>query len=194
MHILFDADWTFLANNYLVAHELWVENEAFQLFFTEAFPKTVTGEADLKEVLAPYLPQMWWKGSVQDFLDIWFSSQELIREWMLDLLVDLKNRWYRCSLCSQQEKYRSAYLKSQMWFDDLFHTCYFTSDFWCTKKDPRFYTSIIDHSTIGQEKTLFIDDKISYCQTAEQVWIQAYHFNGNVNKLRTWLLETWVLL
>jgi hypothetical protein len=193
MHILFDADWTFLSRNYLNADELWVDNKILQSFFKEAFPPTVTNQADLMEVLSPYLSKMWREKSVEEFIDTWFTSQNTIREWMNIVLKDSQDWWHICSLCTQQEKYRSKYMKEDMWFWELFDTCYFTSELWFTKKDPKFFETIIVKSWIKAEHTIFIDDKISYCDIAKEIWVQTYHFDGDVQKLRDWLVEKWVL-
>lgn len=68
MHILFDADWTFLNSNYLDAAQMWVDASVLQDFFVNAFPPTTTGSANLKEIIVPYLHKMWRNGTVDSFL------------------------------------------------------------------------------------------------------------------------------
>lgn len=193
MHILFDADGTFLSTNYLQADELWVDHAVLQEFFIEAFPPTVTGKADLKEILEPYLVRMWRGKSVEDFMKTWFESQTMIREWMNELLTNAKASWNICSLCTQQEKYRSQYMKDTMGFSTIFDACYITAEIWYSKKSTDFYKAIVSQAGIDSDKTVFVDDKKSYCDVAASIWITTYHFDGDVEKFGEWMVEKWLM-
>lgn len=184
MHILFDADWTFLATDLLNAEELWVDNTVLQSFFVEAFPPTVTWKANLKEVLPPYLTKMGWDKWVEAFLKAWFESQNTIREGMLELVQMLQSQWHTCSLCTQQEQYRCNYMREAMKLSEVFDHLYFTAELWYSKKDPNFFSAILESSTFSHEDTFFIDDKLSYWETANAVWIQSFYFTDNINELK----------
>lgn len=180
MHILFDADWTFLATDLLDAKKLWVDSDILTEFFIKEFPPTVTGDANLKEILPPYLTKMWRTWSLEEFLHLRFTSQNQIRDWMLELLKKLQTQWHRCSLCTQQEINRSNYMRKEMWFEELFDSLYFTAEIWFAKKDKRFFETIIQQSWISAEETIFVDDKEKYCDAAKNAWIMTYHFNWDV--------------
>ena len=47
-----------------------------------------------------------------------------------------------------------------------------------TKPDPRIFTAMLDGTGAKPEETLFIDDSISNCKTAEEFGIRTLHVSN----------------
>jgi putative hydrolase of the HAD superfamily len=156
--------------------------EPFTRFFENDWRDYVTGKKDLKQHIVDN-PDFWkWNGSPDSLLDYWFKTEDVRNEELLPLIQQLRKSGIKCYVATEQEKYRTDYMKKHMFeglFDDVFSTC----DIGCKKNDPLFFKTII--AKLGQEindvqasNILFFDDSKSKVDTALSVGIDARLYIG----------------
>ena len=80
-------------------------------FFENDFEPCLTGRADLKEIIKPYLKRWGWKKSVDELLEYWFENENHIDERVIEVIKKLRAIGIKCYLATNQEKYRTQYLR-----------------------------------------------------------------------------------
>ena len=192
--ILFDVDGV------LVNGEAWIPNltrhheitgAMLRPFFQGPFQVCLIGQADVKEVLAPYLAQWRWQQSADAFLEYWFRQQHVINEQLVQAIQQLRANGLKCYLATQQERYRTAYILNEMGFSTLFDGMFSSADLGYMKNDFRFFESILYKLQEQAENVLFWDDSPNNVATAKSVGIQAEvysDFADFTHKMREWKL------
>lgn len=139
--LLFDIDGVINKSPYFsrpYCVEFGVEQSLITAFFINDFIPCLTGEANLKEKLKPYLPQWKWTKSVEAFLDYWFAHDVKLDEELIQFIQNLRKKGHYCALASQQEQYRKTHLWETKRLKDKFDHFYCSSDLGFLKKDTRF--------------------------------------------------------
>ncbi|MFA5961263.1 MAG: HAD family hydrolase [Parcubacteria group bacterium] len=150
--VVFDADGVVIDSpSYFSVQyekEFGVSSNVVQAFFRDKFQDCLVGKADLKEELRPLLDDWKWRGTVEDLLDYWFKAEHYIDERMIDEIKRLKELGIKCYLGTQQEKYRTEYMKSNMGFDRIFDKIYSSAEIGHKKPDKKFFEFI--HQDLGE--------------------------------------------
>ncbi len=154
--------------------EYEVPNEEVKAFFTNEFPACLTGDADLKEVLIPHLKKWNWKGSVEDFLYYWFTSEPGTDERVLKAMEVLRDTNIEVYLASEQEKYRAAYLLRLDGLVDRVDGAFFTSILGVRKNTNEFYKKILSRLQVPADEVVFWDDDERNISAAKEVGITAF--------------------
>src|SRR5262245_32825340 len=101
--VLFDVDgvvvhpWRFA--EYL-AREYGLNHDQTRDFFQGIFLECLVGRADLKTAIAPFLRGWGWPGTVDEFLQRWFTEEDAPDRRMLDAIADLRQRGLPCYLAT----------------------------------------------------------------------------------------------
>lgn len=152
--------------------------EAVLEFFEQDFKRCSFGQADLKEVIAPYLPKWKWKGSVADLLSFWFSDEGRVDSNVLDIVKKLRTSGVACYIATRQEKYRMRFLHETLdlrrHFDGTFCTC----DVGYDKNEPAFFEYVLTRLGLEGKEVLFFDDKQVNVDTAKALGIDAHFYDG----------------
>lgn len=160
--VIFDADGVVIHPQLRFAHYLAQTHDLTrahtQEFFTGVFLSCLTGQADLRQVLPPYLAAWGWSASLDDFLKRWFEEEDTVDQRLLETIRELRARGLRCALATNQERYRLAYMRQQMGFADRFDAVFGSAEIGCLKDDPRFYRHIEMALDLPGEALLFWDD------------------------------------
>jgi putative hydrolase of the HAD superfamily len=156
--------------------EYHAPGEEVKAFFVQEFPACLTGDADLKQVISPYLKKWNWNGSVEDFLQYWFMSEPGIDERVIGMIEKLRDMTIECYLASEQEKYRAAYLLRLGGLVDKVDGAYFTSVLGVRKKSTEFYEKILKRLSVPAEEVVFWDDDELNVVAAKQTGITAYFY------------------
>lgn len=179
---LFDIDGVvtkkrqeFFSTRYV--REYHAPDEEVKAFFKEEFPLCLTGDADLKEVLMPYLKKWNWIGSVEEFLQYWFTSEPGTDERVLGAIEKLREVNIECYLASEQEKYRAAYLLRLDGLVDKIDGAFFTSVLGVRKATKEYYEKILQRIGAPAEEVVFWDDDEINVLTAKEVGITAYFYS-----------------
>jgi len=199
--LLFDADGVLIKPDYRLSQKLTrdfnVPFEAMESFFTTDFVPCLIGEADLKQTITPYLPLWNWTGSVDEFLDYWFQSENSPDIDMLSLVKELRSQGLLCALATNQEKHRLNFIQSQMEFSSLFDKFFCSCDLGYLKPQLMYYQLIYQQlGAPDKSSILFIDDSDRNIAGAESFGFLTYHFTNfktfaaDITKLLPELNET----
>jgi hypothetical protein len=72
------------------------------------------GRAQLEHVLAPYLETWAWKGTVAQFLALWFDAEKALDSDVLEMADELRRQGLPCFIASVEERLCARYLSDDM--------------------------------------------------------------------------------
>lgn len=192
--ILFDADGVVInAEMFSVQYqkEYGVSNDEMLPFFKGDFQKCIVGQADLIEIVKPWLSKWKWKGTAEEFLQFWFRAEHSVDEQVIEVIEKLRKREIKCYLTTNQEKHRAQYLKEQMGFDKFFDGMFLSANIGYKKPDREFYEFILDDLKnkyeIRPQEVMFFDDDQKNIDEAKKFGIDA-HFYKNFEKFKQVIL------
>jgi putative hydrolase of the HAD superfamily len=174
--------------------EYAITGEMTSEFFGSIFRYCLIGEADLKEVLPPYLGRWGWQASVDDFIRVWFEAEDAPDERGIDVIRALQESGYTCCLASNQEKHRAEYIRTQMGFSEIFDRLFFSCELGCKKPDRAYYKHIVDTLGLEGSDILFWDDSSSAVEVARACgWSAEVYsdFEKFESKLASYLGHGW---
>lgn len=185
--ILFDADGVVINRDKYFSQELvkdyGVSKEKIEKFFQTEFQECLTGRADLKEVIAPYLKDWGVNKSVDGLLDDWFSFENRPNLPLIQKIKEIKAQGIKCYLATNQEKYRAYYLAERMGFLKLFDHLFISSEVHRLKPEPDFfdyvwesiqYLDFID----SKEEVLLVDDTQKVIDGADAYGFKTYLYDS----------------
>lgn len=121
--ILFDADGVLINGPQFSAQvekDYGWSRELTADFFRGPFQDCLVGNADLREVLPPYLKRWGWQGSVDEFIDYWFKSGHQLDQPLIEYAQKLRARDIKCYVATNQEAHRVQYMLEHMGFRHRF--------------------------------------------------------------------------
>jgi putative hydrolase of the HAD superfamily len=160
-----------------------IPTEVTEAFFLKDFKLCSTGKADLKEMIAPYLPNWKWKSTVDEFLRLWFETENKLDSAVLKEVDQLRAKGIPCYIATQQEKYRKNYLWEKMKLKDHFDGIFCTCDVGYTKFEPEFLKHLVDNLKVNPKDVVFFDDKEAGVEKMKEFGIDAHHYK-NLETLR----------
>ena len=155
----------------------------FEYFFKNQWHSIVTGKKDLIKSIESK-PELWrWNGSTEDLLKYWFKAEDKQNKELLKTISIIKEKGTPCYVATDQEKYRTNYIKNVM-FKDLFNGYFSSCEIGFTKNDLRFYEFIINELKIKDpnllpEEIMFFDVSQYKVDTARKVGINARLYKSN---------------
>lgn len=143
-------------------------------FFKNEFQKCLTGEADLKTEIQPYLKTWGWTQSVEDLLKYWFAAEHKIDEPLVAFIQTLRKRGIPCYLATNQEQYRTHYMLTKMGFGHIFEAIFSSANLGEKKPDPAFFEKILRKlKPLKPQEILFWDNSLAHIEGAKKVRIHA---------------------
>ena len=151
-------------------------------FFNGIFQKCLTGDADLKEVIAPYLKAWGWTKGVDALLDYWFKLEHDINVELIEYIQRLRRKGVLCFLATNNEKYRFQYMLDKMGFADAFDKTFASAHLRFKKPDPEFFSKIYGElDKIQKNEILFVDDSAGNIEAARNFGIHTEHYTSLKN-------------
>lgn len=183
--ILFDADGVIIHSKMFSVQyqkKYDVPYEEILPFFTEVFPDCLVGKADLVKIVTPWLPKWKWEGSVDEFLQFWFEAENNVDERMVSVIQELRGKGIKCFLATNQEKYRTQFMRNDMGFGKLFDHVFSSGEIGYKKPSKGFYEFILNkiksEQDIQPDEIMFFDDKEGHVEGAKELGIDAHLFEG----------------
>jgi putative hydrolase of the HAD superfamily len=177
--ILFDADGVIINSEMFSLQyqkEFDVSNNEMLPFFNNEFQECIKGKLDLKEIIKPWLEKWKWDKSVDEFLLFWFKSEHKIDNRIIELIRKLKEKNIKCYLATNQEKYRTEYMRNDMKFKEYFDDIFSSAEIGHKKPDKEFFDFILNQLknkyNINSDKILFVDDSRENIEAAEHLGIE----------------------
>jgi len=175
--ILFDVDGVLAIGesfSKILAREQGITKEMAAPFYRDQFYKCLIGEADLKQELATYLPQWEWRGSIDEFLHYWLTSEHVINQPLINAIQQLREQGIRCYIATNQEKYRTQYILEQMGFAEQFDGMFSSAHIGYMKNNNAFFEHVLRELTSARaQEILFWDDAVDNVATAREVGLKA---------------------
>jgi putative hydrolase of the HAD superfamily len=174
--VLFDADGVIINGELfsdVLERDYGLTKKNTLDFFKGKFLDCLTGKADLRQEIEPFLKTWNINKSVDDFLKYWFESEHKINEQLIIYINKLKEKGINCYIATNQEKYRTKYLLEQTGFSKIFNNVFSSAQLGYRKPHENFYLSIIDKLKVNKNEILFWDNSMSHIEAAKQFGIQA---------------------
>src|SRR5260221_12594154 len=93
--ILFDADGVLINGEMfssVLEREYGISTKITTPFYAGPFQACLTGKADLKKIIKPYLKKWGWQKSVDEFLKTWFRAEHTIDKDLVDYIQELRKK------------------------------------------------------------------------------------------------------
>jgi len=147
-------------------------------FFQTDWESCIVGEADLYDVLPPYLERWGFDGGVADFLGYWFEHDCRL-DASLMAAIDRLPPSIRLVLATNQDRHRTDYLWRHLDLRSKFEHMFSSSLLGVRKPEHGFWHEIT--SALQPERRadiLLIDDNADNVAAARDFGWQALHYRG----------------
>jgi len=174
--IIFDADGMVVITEMFsvkYCEEYKVPYETILPFFKNEFQPCLVGQADLKEQIKPYLEKWGWTKSVDDFLNYWFKAEHHVDQRVIETISKLRKSEIRCYLATNQELYRTQYLRNQMGFDTVFDKVFSSAEIGYKKPQHEYFEVIVEDLGLSRDEVQFWDDQEKNVQLATEFGFDA---------------------
>lgn len=183
--ILFDSDGV-IVHTEMYSKEYQrqssISNDEMLPFYLGVFQECLAGKADLKEVIRPWLVKWKWYGTADEFLNNWFQYENKPDQRVIDLIKNLRKQGIICCLATNQEQYRTSFMKNEMGFADLFNHIYSSAEINYKKPDKEFYEYIFREMNqkygFSKEDLFYVDDTVSHVEGGNNAGIDSFHFTN----------------
>jgi putative hydrolase of the HAD superfamily len=180
--ILFDADGVVIHSEMFGDH--WEKTnglvpEDMKPFYKGVFSECLVGRADLKVVIEPWLAKWKWTGTVDEFLLAWFAFENKVDPRVTQLIARLRASGVRCYLATNQEKYRTAYMRHEMRFDQVFDGVFSSAEMGVKKPAPEYYEQIVQALGADKKDMLYVDDTVANVEAARAMGIESVVYEGS---------------
>ena len=160
------------------AREHGVPQEDVNEFFEGQFKRCSFGQCDLKEEILPYLQKWKWPGTVDGFIQEWFSAESTVDNRVLGIIDALRKSGRMCYVASRQEKHRMQYLWDQVGLSHHFDGTFCTCDIGFDKSQREYWDCVIAALGLPPEEIMFFDDTQKNVDMAKEMGIDAHFYDG----------------
>jgi len=193
--LIFDADGVIINGKMFSQHlvdDYGITKVKTTLFFTTIFNDCLEGRADLKESIEPFLKDWGWQGSVDEFLKYWFTAEHVVDLELVKLIQELRTKGIRAYVATNQEKYRTEYMKKEMKFQDWFDGVFSSAELGCKKPKESFYEKVVNRLGYEKEVVWFFDDTVANVEAAQKFGINGVHYTELEKFKKLVELEGWL--
>jgi len=152
-------------------------------FFKNEFQDCLVGKLDLKEQLEKVKGIWKFNGSTEELLKFWFEGEINVNKEVLRIIETVKNARYPVIAVTNQEKYRTNYLKKKLDLDKLFYKTYSSAQIGVKKPEKGFYEYIKNDMKIDYNEFAYWDDDEDNVVESAKLGISSYRYLG-INDFR----------
>lgn len=145
--------------------------EAFRLEKT-----TLTGEADLRELLAELLLRLGRECTAEEILQIWYRIE--VDDFMLALVDRVRATGTITALATNQQSYRGTFIQQNLPYANHFDRQFHSFEVGLAKPDPAYFRHIVAELGIEPDEAVFVDDMAVNVRGARKAGLAAVHFPG----------------
>ena len=159
-----------------LARDFGISQDEIAAFFRDDWDACILGEADLYDVLPPYLERWRYGGTVEDFLAFWFANDSNLDHDLIEEFGRLGSQ-SRLVLATNQDRHRAAYLWDELGLSRRFERMFASSAMGVRKPQTQFWQAIADElGEAAAPNVLLIDDSEKNVEAARQFGWQAIHY------------------
>jgi putative hydrolase of the HAD superfamily len=156
--VIFDLDGVIVISNQRFSDRLGLNQELQDEFFKGKFLDLLVGKGDLKEEIRKYAEKWGWKGTIEELLEYWFRGEHVMDKRVVSAIRELRKNGIKTFLATNQEKYRTAYVKKEMGLLLIFDEIFSSSSAGYMKKDPQFWQFVLERIPVKPKEVLYWDD------------------------------------
>ncbi len=181
--ILFDLDGLVIVSKGRLFSERFAEENNIPIgevreFFINNFRECSFGRADLKEKVAPFLVKWGYSGTVDDFLNYWFTTESTLDVAVISFITDIRATGVPCYIATRQEKYRKEYLLNVLGLKDKFDGIFCTCDIGYDKWQKEYWDYVCRKLNIKPEEITFFCDSEKNIESSKVLGVQSYLYEG----------------
>jgi len=175
--IIFDADGVLVHSerrfSKALAEKHGISIETTLPFFSGPFQESLVGNADLKEIILPYLEKWGWDKGIDILLEYWFSLENKTDKDLIKYIQELRKKGVLCLLATNNEKYRFQYMMDKMGLANVFDKTYASAHLGHKKPSQEFFSKIYGMlNNIKKNEILFVDDSIENIEGAKKFGVE----------------------
>ncbi len=160
--VVFDVDGVIVVNKEVFSLQYskksGIPASEFLPFFLGPFQECLVGKADLKEILKTEIHRFGHKGSIDEFLDLWFQSEHNVDEEVIGFVKELKENGIVVAIATNQERYRTKYIVEDMGLGVHFQHIFSSAHVGHMKPSRDFFSHVQKSLKVKSEEILFWDD------------------------------------
>jgi putative hydrolase of the HAD superfamily len=131
----------------------------FRQFFSGPYQRAMMGACDLYDVLPDALTAWKWRGTTDQFVDVWFNSCCECDPLIVKEIVALKVAGIRCCVATNQDNRRAEFLRRLPLLCELFPDQYFSCAIQAAKPHRDYFARVESLLQLPGAEILFVDDK-----------------------------------
>ncbi|MBI4426635.1 MAG: HAD hydrolase-like protein [Candidatus Kerfeldbacteria bacterium] len=181
--VIFDTDGLVIQREMYfsarLSKDFGVAPEKVLQFFKHEFKQCLIGKADAKEELKKYAASWNWTGTIEQLLEYWFKSESTIDQRIIQTVQSLSAAGIHCYLDTNNERYRTEYLRQTLGLGKVFDAIFSSSLLGCAKPAVEFWQAI--HKQLGEpdKATVMVwDDEKESVKSARGFGFQAELYLG----------------
>ncbi|HLG12437.1 MAG TPA: HAD-IA family hydrolase [Dehalococcoidia bacterium] len=167
-----------------LAREHAITREQQGHFFDGLFADCNSGDADMLDVLPPFLDQWRWPYTLDAFVEHWFTLDDNLAPDVMDVVDSLREAGIPVVLATNQEQHRAEYIRNHPDLAGRFDHRFFSCDLGVAKPDARYFERVADELGRPASELLFFDDHPGNVDAARSGGWNAEQFT-DVDKLTT---------
>jgi FMN phosphatase YigB (HAD superfamily) len=191
--ILFDIDGVLINSPHYFPVELerngyiGAEKEIEKFYINGDNNKCNEGKADELKLIFPYLKNINWEKSSEDYFNEQYQFEKKhLDEQLLSMIEGFQKKSIKCFTCTDQTRHRAKFLLNEMNFQNIFDGQLISCFEGYRKCHDEFWINIFkklktEFNDIKKEEIVFFDDIQNNIDTAEKFGIKGFLFT-NLNK------------
>jgi putative hydrolase of the HAD superfamily len=188
--ILFDCDGVLIR----YPHDFIAELEQTGLVRARDVLRRFNSEADeamrkgdgagIPVMLERYLAELGWGKSALEFLEEQLSyTKKYVDEKLLGEIKKLRAAGTRCSLATNQNRYRAQFILNDLGLKEHFDDLYLSCEIGCRKNEPEFWEYVLDDMRekariVSGWEVVYFDDGQENIDMASQFGLQSFLFTN----------------
>lgn len=187
--IFFDADGVTIKKREVFFSERFAARQGITHadvlpFFKNEMHDALVGRVDLKDALRKYLPLWKWEGSIDDFLQYWFSEESPKDDEVLAYIQELREKGIKCYLATGREQYWADHLVNTVGLKDYFDGFLFSYQLGYEKDDKRFFLNALNELNLHPDEVFYFDDTAEDVSVAIEAGITSCEYK-NLSDMKT---------
>lgn len=180
--ICFDLDWLYFTEQSfqrfkeIIAPDVEKSQRDLVLYHSDEMKLFKTGKIS-EEAFWNYARKELWITLPNEEIFAKLRESYEVNEKVEKLVKDLKSRWYKTGICSNNFPTRIRELDIQFHFLKNFDLPVFSYEAGIMKPDPKIFQMLIEKSGVQPENIIYSDDKEEKLAWAKSLWITTFVFH-----------------
>lgn len=136
--------------------------------------QTLTGEADLAELVGELLDSRGLSVTFEELIDVWCRID--VDPIVVKLVHRARAAGLITALTTNQQSYRGGYMQATFDYDELFDRTFYSYELGLRKPDPAYFRSVVDALGVRPEEAVFVDDMRANVLGAREAGLRAVLF------------------